>query len=389
MSIKTLVKTGFIFLALALYTGVTGNDSYNLLPKFFALQGIAPSQTGFIMSFTGMGGMLVLPLLALFVDHFKQKRILTAALVIQLVVPLAYFLPLPFPRLFAVPRFIQGAMFATMMISFTAALSHVVPPGSRSKGYALFGIMGQLGGMTSVAIGEVVFDSFGLAALYAFTSVLFLCSVTFLQFYPEKKIDHGEYQPKITDFIHVFKNRKIYPALVYIFVLGCGFGTLLSFLPDLVLARGIDIVKPFYIAYPLTVALIRIALIPFFDKLPAKYVIFIPLLMVPVSLFTVASVNSIILLVCAGVFYGIAHGVLFPVLLGFLMDHSPANFRARMSLVFQIFFNLGLFISANLGSLFALNSVAGAFIGMGIITTIGIIILTLQIILQFRRSTPA
>jgi len=387
---RSLISYSFVILAFSLYTGVTGNDSYNLLPKHFEIIGFSASETGFIMGFTGIGAMLMLPFVALFIDHFRQKRILTGALIIQLCIPLFYFLEVPFPRLYAAARFVQGGTFSVMMISYTAALSFIIPSDRRSWGYAIFGIMGQLGGLTSFALGESIYDAYGFFPLYVFTLVLFGISITLIQFFPEKKNFDDSQKPKLSDFGAVFKQKQLYPALYWILILGLAFGTMLSFIPKIIMERGLEKVGPFFIAYPLTVALLRLTLGSFFDRFSKKIVLFIPIIMVPVSLFMVSIVHSYALLIIAGICYGVAHGVMFPVLLAYLMEHAPVQFRARMSLIFQFLFNFGLFLSANIGGYIAEISVRWTFIGMALFSITGVLLLCYLIIYgkTVKRSIP-
>ncbi|AFG36268.1 MFS transporter [Spirochaeta africana] len=363
------------FLAGAMFAGVSGNESFNLLPKHFALQGIHPAVTGFIMSFTGIGGIVVLPFLAFFVDHFRAKDILTVAVLLNILVPLIYFLPVPAAELYAVPRALQGSLFGIMMVGFNAALGHSLPPGNRSRGFALFGLMGQAGGLTAIAVGELIFDAGGLSRLYLFSFLLFSCSLLLVRLFPEEKHQQHATDPRLRDFVEVLGRRSMLPPLFWIFILGSGFGTMLAFLPDLVLERNLAMVRPFYIAYPITVAAIRISLSQYFDRFPLYRVLLLPVAMIPLSMLAVNAAQSIVLLAVAGICYGIAHGVMFPTLMGHLMDRSPVHFRGRMSLVFNLMFSFGLFVAGNIGRLFIDESVQGAFTGMAVISSLGLLLL--------------
>lgn len=369
------MSLAFLLLAGGLFAAVTGNESYNLLPKFFSLQGYHPARTGFIMSFSGLGGVLVIPFLAFIIDHFRAKTILTFAVFMGASVPLLYFVPVPAAGLYGLPRAMQGALFAIIMVSFTAAVSHSLPEGKRSRGFALFGLMGQMGGLVSVAVGEPVFDSGGLRWLYIFSLIMFGLSLTMVRLYPEQKRLHSGAQPRLRDFAEVLGTSSMLLPLFYVFILGSGFGTMMAFLPDLVIERGLGIVRPFYIAYPITVAAVRLGLSHLFDRYPLHRVLLLPLIMIPLSMLTVYAAQSLMWLAAAGAGYGMAHGVMFPTLMGYLMDRSPVHFRGRMSSVFNLMFSFGLFISANLGAVFIADSAESAFLGMAVVTSTGVVLL--------------
>ncbi len=372
----------YITIALSFYLAITGNDSYDLLPKHFELNGFSPATTGLIMSFTGLGGMLILPFLFFVVDVFKKKSILTAALLLQAVIPLFYLVPLPQNVLYAVPRLFQGSMAAVVLINFTTVQSYVIPPEKRSRGFALFGIMGQLGLFSSILFGEILYDAFGFLALYLFTAVIFIGAAIVLQFFPENKYLEKHPLPRFSDFLTVLRQKEVYPALFWIFILGSGFGTILSFLPKVVLDAGLKQIRPFYIAFPITVIILRFTVSSYFDRLHKHTVLFLPLLLLPLSLALSTFIKNYTVLIITGILYGFSHGILFPVLLAYLIDYSPFNFRGRMSLLFQLFFNLGIFISSNIGGILAGYSVSLTFFVMAGCTSAGILLLICLHIVQ-------
>jgi MFS family permease len=76
-----------------------------------------------------------------------------------------------------------------------------------------------------------------------------------------------------------------------------------------------------------------------------------------------------------GVAYGGCHAVLFPVLISILMNHSPASFRGRMSVLFQLFVNAGMSLAANLGGLLIGLSLPFALYFSAAFTLSGILLL--------------
>ena len=365
----------FFLLGAAMYFGVSASESFNLLPKHFSLQGISPVRTGFIMGWTGAGALLVLPFLAAVVDRFRAGRILAVAMLVGMAVPALYFLPVPDSAFFAIPRAVQGALFAVMTISYNAALGRVLPAGSRARGIALFGLIGQAGGLTAAAVGEIMFDSGGLTRLYIFSFCLFALALISALLYPARPPVEKNSRSSWREFIEVLGHRHYILPLFWVFTLGAGFGTFVAFLPDLVLARGIGLVRPFYIAYPIMVALLRLSVSQLFDRYKLVYVLAIPLAVLPLSLLSAYLAGGYTLLALAGAGYGVAHGVIFPRIMGYLMDCSPERFRGRMSLAFNMMFSLGLFVSANLGGFVAEKSVSGVFLAMAGFTSLGFFLL--------------
>jgi predicted MFS family arabinose efflux permease len=339
------------------------------------------------MSFTGLGGMLFLPVLALFIDGFRQKYLIAAAYFIYFASGLAYLTSPADPRLFALPRMLQGAMITVTMISIVAALSHTLPPDERSRGLALFGVLGQFGAMAGVSLAELLLDTRGFSSMLLFTSAALIAAGLSALLFPEQRPSAAEKPPGLRDFAKLIRQRNLRGLLFLSLLLGAGFGTMLSFLPDMALERQVGVVKPYYIAYPAMVIAVRLIASHWFRRIPLVPLIGFPMLMLPVALIIVSGLSSAAGLVAAGLSYGIAHGVLFPVLQAELINRAEEGFRARMALVFQFLFNAGIFLAANLGGLLADRSLRSTFILMAAITASGIPVFMVQRLLRLREQS--
>ncbi len=364
-----------------------GKSVYELLPKHFNLSGYSPAQIGFVMSFTGLGAMLILPFLLFVVDRFKNKSILSITLILHIVIPLLYFVPFYYPTLYAIPRFFQGGFFAVLLISYWAGLSYVLPHDQRYHGFALFGSMGQIGMLISVGIGEFIYDAHGFFWIYIFGSGLFAFSLLLLQSFPESKYAPDTTKPKLQDILIVLKQRQIYPLFFWIFILGYGFGSMTVFIPKVVLSAGLSQIKPFYIAFPLTVLFLRFTSSHLFDRVPKDLIVAIPMIVLPASMITVSYIRSNFLLVISGILYGFSHGILFPVLYAYLLEYSPLSFRGRMSLFFHFMYNLGIFFASNAGGLIAEISIRLTFRIGAAFLTLGFLVLILRKIFPLLKAS--
>ncbi len=375
--LEVLKNRGFLILWFGLLLGGAGQEVYNLLPKHFELQGFPPETVGFIMSFTGLGGILILPLCALFIDRLNKQKMLFGVIILHALTPLLYFIPMSPRSLYFIPRLLQGAQISLMMILFTALVSFVVVSERRVQGYAVLGIMGQIGLFTGMNSGEFFFDIFGFPAVYILSVFFFTGSILVLKMMPKAEQNSGgeipEGLPRLSDFKVVITRKELFPVFYWIILLGFGFGFLLTFIPRIAFHGGLERVRPFYIAYPLTVLLVRSTVSSYFDRLPRSVVLIPPLVLLPLVFILATRVNSVLSLALVGVLYACAHSVLFPVLISILMNHSPVSFRGRMSVLFQLFLNGGMFLAANTGGLlmgislyFALY-VSAAFSATGLI----------------------
>lgn len=353
--LEVLKNKGFLILWFGLLLGGAGQEVYNLLPKHFELQGFPPETVGFIMGFTGLGGILIMPLFALFIDRFNKQRMLFGVIILHTLTPLLYFIPMSPRSLYFIPRLLQGAQISLMMILFLTLVSFVVIPERRGQGYAVLGMMGHIGLFAGMNLGEFFFDIFGFPAVYLLSVCFFTGSILVLKLMPETEentsVGTPESLPRLSDFKAIITRRELFPVFYWIVLLGFGFGFWLTFIPTIAFNGGLERVRPFYIAYPLTVLLIRSTVSSYFDKLPRGVVLIPPLILLPLVFILATRVTSVLSLALLGVLYACAHSVLFPVLISILMNHSPVSFRGRMSILFQLFLNGGMFLAANIGGL--------------------------------------
>ncbi|MFO7848486.1 MAG: MFS transporter [Spirochaetia bacterium] len=127
--------------------------------------------------------------------------------------------------------------------------------------------MGQVGLFTGMNLGEFFFDIFGFPAVYILSVLFFAGSIIVLSMMPKaeempktknnKSEGIPESMPRLSDFKEIITRRELFPVFYWIILLGFGFGFMVSFIPKIAIDAGLERVRPFYIAYPLTVLCIR------------------------------------------------------------------------------------------------------------------------------------
>jgi MFS family permease len=348
------LKKNFIFLALGFFFYMLSFATFDLLPKHFLSLGFLEEETGYIMGMFGLGGISILPILVLIIDKFKSSTLLRSTLGGFIILNSFYLIPTQNINFFAVLRFSQGILATTMMISVTTALSHVVTAGKQRSRFALFGIMGQIPTILSMVLGESILNNYSIRGLVLFSYALILASFVFYilfndGFHPE------ENSVKLSQLFPQFTKTSNLPIFYWIFILGITLGTIQTFLPEVIEARGLTEVSLFYVSFPLTVISIRLLTVNWLDRFSPHIIYGLPLLFLPLSLISIYFIQGYEYLLGSGMVYGTAHAFLFPMLTAGLVMHAPANLRGRMSLLFQVFFNLGLFFTSFFGGIIFTN----------------------------------
>ena len=338
----------FFTLAIAFFAFAVGYTLFDLLAVHFEAIGLAKDRIGFILGFGSLGMLITMIPLAFWIDQISRKKLLFIAFLAQIPLSFIYLIPFSNPDYYAVSRFFQGVFFIVVMIGNMTILSHLLPSMERARWMALFGIMGMLPFPLSIGIGELLYRTFGLAAIVALAVFFYLLALAALAFLP-KDNPGKEHLFKLSDFKHALSNKAVLPFLVYTLLFSYVFGTFLVFLPGLVKSQGLELISPFWITYPIVTILIRLFGASYFDRFPRSLALLPGLIALPLSTGAILAPFGYTSLVIAGIFYGIAHAILFPVLIAALLDLCPTRFRGRMNTIYNFCFSFGVLLAARLG----------------------------------------
>jgi MFS family permease len=265
-----------------------------------------------------------------------------------------------------------------LITGFNATVSRAVSQEKRSSRFSLFQLMGPLGSLIGVSVGEPLYDSIGLWAVYLFSLGAYLWAAGVLVLRAgsrEGRAGNGASgeaeQFTLATFRTILRRPNALVLGVWVLVLGAAMGTMMNFIPKAALDAGLTRIRPFFIAYPAAVIAVRLGSSRLLDHVHKRHAILAPLLILPVTLWLAPEVTTPFQLAVAGAAYGLCHGVLSPVLVATFLSQAPESFQGRMSLLFQMLFNLGTFAATNLGGWLAEASLGWAFRSVGLFALVG------------------
>jgi len=385
---KKLLTAKFIIISLSFFFYALGNTLFDLIPLHLETLRLGKTEIGFIMSFSGLGGFAILPVLSMIIDRVSLKTLLSGAIGI-LIISQSFFLTgaEPYP-LYAFPLFIRGALLSLFMISFITLISQIVPDEKRMMGFSVFGIMGQLPFPLSIGIGENIYHRFGFKTITIIAFACFIISFIILRFFREEHvIKTVRNQNKLKNMLLIFKSSGIYPFLFSFFLVGYAFGTFQVFLPGFLFSRNINRISLFWIIFPVTIIILRLIFAGILDKISLTRLLILPLLFLPLCFLIMLRITSYSGLIIPAIIYGIAHGILFPVLNAALISHAPEGYKGRMMVISQLAISLGMFLSARAGGLIAdAASIDAVFHLAAALTGSGILLFTARRIIKKTSS---
>src|SRR5262249_43646848 len=328
----TTVANFFFFLSFA---------SYFLLPLHVRALGGNESVIGMVMGAAGLASLAILPLVGLSIDRLGRRLFLLLGAAGMTAASAGFlFVDHIGPMLFIL-RMVQGLSFAAAFTATTTYAAEFAPVGRRAQALGVFGLSTLLTHAIAPTVGEEIVHRAGFHALFAVTMAYTTIALLLALRLPSGAASRVVGTPSGRRF------RPIHWVVAGTMPLaGMGFGTVMTFMPTYVTSEGFGRVAFFFAAYTATAILTRLVGAGLSDTLGRRRVILPTLLTLGLSIFWLAFVHSVPLLVAAGPLFGTAQGVSYPTLHAFLVDLASEAQLGRSQALFNGAFNLGVTSSA-------------------------------------------
>ncbi len=309
-----------------------------ILSVYIKTLGGNDSQVAAIMGGAGISALVAIPAVALFVDRVGRRPFMIAGGLCALVGS-AVFITVPYLSIWMfVARIIQGIGFSLYSNASLTMLADLLPPERRGKGVGLFGLAGNVAIAIGPPIAEVLVEATGAYRLVFLLGSLLALGAAVMSFKtvePRKPTGSLALRPFRRE--HAWALRE--PAAVAV-LQGIGFGVLVTFVPAYAQASGV-IFTTFFLAYTSTVVLSRVLGGRLVDA-PDRHRLVAPFLVMGAVAVTILAIGAgAATFVVAGILFGFAHGVLWPVLSALVMDQARVEHRGKSLGIFSLGFSLG------------------------------------------------
>lgn len=257
------------------------------------------------------------------------------------------------------------------LFSFTMHLAMVydnVEPERRAAWAAIIGLSGILSNPLGAYISEWVFNSYGGEYLLIVPAVFHLLNIIIISIMPIKDLRH---QSKHVPFKIIFSNKQVWLLSYGAIVLGALLGILKTFIPqhtkDVLGEANISL---YLTAFGFISVIIRLSLFKIFDVLSKNILIKIAMAGGTIAAALVFWSLDYWMLFVAGLFYGICHSILFPVLSSSMVNLAGAGERDSYNNLFLGINTFGLLFFTSIGGwvadFFGLDILLIATIGLGV-----------------------
>jgi MFS family permease len=342
-ALPALYSQRFVLILGLQFTFGLGFSSFLLLPKYLSeVHASDATVIGRVGAAGPLAAVLVVPLLASYIDRFRRHRLMLASALVMIGASLGFATLSELGRSVYVLRLLQGAAFATFMTSAATLVVDVAP--RRRLGQAI-GLSGASNLVTN-AIGPTIAEP--LAAALGWRAVFLACAVcsclaalgTLALREPSRA------RARTSGAARIAEPRRLvlfYSALVA----GLGFGTVVTFYQPLALALGMTHVGSLFVGYTLAALAVRVVFGAWLDRFDRRRVTLLASSVYAVVVFATAWLDHGWLFPL-GFMLGLAQGTLFPMTNALLFEAAEPENRGALMAYFSGSFNLGI-VLASLG----------------------------------------
>jgi MFS family permease len=310
--------------------------SFFLLPLHIRALGGSERTIGLAMGTTGLAGLASVLVIGSLLDRFGRRIFLLGGMATMSLASGAFLLiGRVGPSLFVV-RAVQGLAFAAGFNAASTLAVDFAPPERRAAALGLFGVSTLATHAISPALGELLVEVGGFAALFVAAALFSAVGLVIAWSLPESE-GHadGAGAP-------LRRSANLSSAIGTVACCGITFGAVLTYMPTFVQDSHLGPVATFFLAYTAAAVLTRLTAGGLGDSFGRRTVIVPALALLAASAALLAGVHSTLGLAVAALLFGTAQGFVYPTLNAFTIDQADEGQLGRAQTLYNGAFNLGV-----------------------------------------------
>jgi len=344
-----LVTVPFVLVTVTVFLGALSPNFFVLAPRYLAERHHDPDAIGLVMSCFMIGSLSTMPTVGRIIQRGRRALVLTAGCVVGAAGCAAFSFAEDIPG-FVCARLVQGCGFAAVLVSGSAYVAEIAPPGRLAQALGFAGVLTLASQAVGPALGELIVHASGWAWLFRAAAVAGVIGAAVGSFLPPIPDHERAPAPPRDDGL------SAWPAIVAMGLAGFGFGAVVGFLSAYADDAGVGAVSPFFAPYVAAAVGTRVLLGHLSDRHGRRATAVPALIIHSAALVALAGIGARWHLIAIGAGYGLAHGVYYPALQAQIVDRADPDARSRAIAASTLAFGLGVF-TAQLG----LGFVAKAF----------------------------
>lgn len=330
-----LLTREFLLLVLGHFLQALGFSSMLLLPLYLEHLGADRSDIGSLMALAALGGLLSRPLAGLALDRYGRKPTVILGTVLLVSSMALLYGVRDLGWLIVVDRLLIGVAVGTLFTGYFTWASDLIPAERRTEGIALFGVSGLLPIGLNAFVGSMDLPPERLPTLFLALGGLIGLSLLVVLPLPEtlaaeQRASRGEGGAALRSLV----TRRLAPVWLATATFAGLVGLFFAFATVTAKARGIASPPSLWLSYSLGAVGVRLLGGRLPDRVGPHNLVAPALGLYVLALLVCARGESREAFLVAGLLGGLAHGYCFPVLVGQVVDRSPARYRGSAMAAF-------------------------------------------------------
>ncbi|WP_409253002.1 MFS transporter [Bacillus sp. SCS-153A] len=380
---ETLWSKSFIMLMIGnLFVFMSFQMLIPTLPPYIKSLGASGLEIGLVTTLFSIGAVLSRPFIGYMLEYKSRKPLVIIGAVSLLLITAIYPLS-QIVVIFLLFRFIHGLAWGwSTTVNGTAAVD-VVPNSRLGEGMGYYGLSITIGMIIAPSLGIFLFQVTSFSNLIIISAALGVIALVLLSIVhyqtPQAVSETRKEDLKFSYFGSLVEKSSIYPAIITV-IATFGYGSIVTFIVIFGEERGIDQIFLFYLFNAIMASLSRPFAGKWFDeKGPIGLVLFCTAVTF-VGMWVLSFAHSNLLIIIAGVLFGVGFGSLIPTLQSWVLSKTPSNRRGVANGMFFSSIDLGIGLS---GLVFG---VLAQFVGTGTLFQISSAFLLIAMILTIKEA---
>ncbi|MEM9452656.1 MAG: MFS transporter [Myxococcota bacterium] len=319
------------------------------LPAQLAARGTDPTEIGLVMGVMALTAVAVRPTVGRWLDVYGRRPVLLVGGALNIGACLSYQLS----DLVYLSRALHGVAQGTLFAALFATAADIVSGTQRSRGLGLFTLAGMLPLLLVGPVGDTAIAWHGFSALFIVAALAaFLGSLVCLALREPPRPSFGPTgttgppgEPR-GSFYAPLRRRELRPLLFAIFLAAFAIASYFTFMKNFLAERALGSMTLFFAPYTAAGIVLRVFFAELPNRLGAKRVLFGGFASMIAGLLTLCGASTPASVVAAALLCGIAHGYVFLVLAGLLVNRTRHDQRGRSLAVFTALFDAGMLVGA-------------------------------------------
>jgi MFS family permease len=318
-----------------------------VFPLHLEQLGATASRIGVLIAIEPAAAVAVRPILGHLMSRQGRRWMLRIGGVVNLVAVFLYLVVADLGLAMVAVRVLHGIGIGALFTTYFTYAADIAPVHRRTESLAVFGISGILPTALAPALGEEIVIRVGFEAMFA-TAIVFSIASLAASWWIAEPEDEAEEEATTEDpqatrtgFWQLVRERQQFGVWTTALVFSLAMSSYVAFLEPYVHLRGLERAGLFFVCYSFAAVTLRTFGRTLPDRVGPRRMLVPALASLALGLYLVARLGSTPSLGAAGLFCGMGHGYLFPILSGLSIEGTNRRTRGTAMSFFTAVFDFG------------------------------------------------